>query len=298
MNSHVPSTRCKSGATEQTAVQSNSMLANSLIILTLSRLTIPQLLKRVVFFPILVSVFNISQAIKKPMPISINNSLPSVTLHLGLLEDEENTMRMLVDTGTAMNSGNLAYHLWVMSECPEMVGESIQCGGTSDYDVVKLLAALDLDTSQQSVEHGHMAAVIRYRTPYLVNKRDPLFIYFSLENDVSLRCVLGLPTLLTIGGLINLVKGEFFCSDIDRTFALSLEPPGKGLPDGVASDNSTPTIPEGVPTNIKPNPSLLHFTSTEGHVVTNPFPHYSSNIIVRDSFYKGNFSRELEYNPL
>ena len=81
------------------------------------------------------------------MPISINNSLPSVTLHLGLLEDEENTMRMLVDTRAAMNSGNLAYHLWIMSECPKMVGEFIQCGGTSDYDVVKLLVALDLDTS-------------------------------------------------------------------------------------------------------------------------------------------------------
>ena len=130
------------------------------------------------------------------MPISINNSLPSVTLHLGLLEDEENTMRMLVNTGAVMNSGNLAYHHWVMSECTEMAGEFIQCGGTSDYDVVKLMAALDLDTIQQPVGHGHMTAVIRYRNPYLVNKRDPLFISFALGNDVLLRRVLGLPTLL------------------------------------------------------------------------------------------------------
>ena len=149
-------------------------------------------------------------------------------------------MRMLVYTGAAMNSGNLAYHLWVMSECPEMVGEFIQCGGTLDYDVVKLLAALDLDTSQQPVEHGHMTAVIRYRTPYLVNKRDPFFISFAQGNDVSLRCVLSLPTLLAIGGSINLVKGEIVCSAINRTFPLSLEPPGKGLPNGVVFDNSTP----------------------------------------------------------
>ena len=45
-----------------------------------------------------------------------------------------------------------------------------------------------------------MTAVIRYKTPYLVNKRDPLFIYFTLGNDVPLRCGLGLPTLLTLGG--------------------------------------------------------------------------------------------------
>ena len=207
-------------------------------------------------------------------------------------------MRMLVETSVAMYSGNIAYHLWVMSECLEMVGEIIQCGGKSDYDVVKLLAALDLDTSQQPLEHENMTAVIMYHTPYLVNKREALFLSFALGNDVSLRYVLDLPTLLAIGGSINLVKGEIVCSEIDRTFALSLEPTDKGLPDGVVSDNSTPTIPEGVPTNIKPNPSILHFTSAEGHVVTNPFPHYSSNIIVRDSFYKGNVSRKLEYNLL
>ena len=143
-----------------------------------------------------------------------------------------------------------------------------------------------------------MTAVIRYHTPYLVNKRDPLFISFALGNDVSLRYVLGLPTLLAIGGSIYLVKGEIVCSEIDRTFAISLEPPDKGLPDSVGFDNNTSTIHEGVPTNVKHKPSMLHFTSTEGHVVTNQFPNYSANIIVRDSFYKGNVSRELEYNPL
>ena len=110
--------------------------------------------------------------------------------------------------------------------------------------------------------------------------------------------MLGLPTLLAIGGSINLVKGEIVCSTIDRTCVLSLEPPGKGLSDGVIFNNSTPTIPERVSTNIKPNPSLLYFTSAEGYAVTNPFPNYSANIIVRDSFYKGNVSRELEHNLL
>ena len=99
------------------------MLANSFDYTNSSSSNNNPTVKRIIFFPILVSVFNISQAIKKPMPISINNSLPSVTLYLVLLEDEENTMRMLVDNGAAMNSGNLAYHLWIMSECPKMVGD-------------------------------------------------------------------------------------------------------------------------------------------------------------------------------
>ena len=109
------------------------------------------------------------QSTNKSMSISITESLPSVCLHLGSVEDEGKKLRMLVDTEAVMNIGNLLYHLWVMSECPEMVGEYIQCGGKSDYDIVKLLEAIDLDSSQQPLEHGNMIVVIRYRNPYLVN---------------------------------------------------------------------------------------------------------------------------------
>lgn len=81
------------------------------------------------------------------MPIPINNSLPSVYLHLGLVDNEENKIRMLLDAGDAMNSGNLTYHILVMLEFLEMVGEFIQCGADTRYDVVQLLAALDLDSN-------------------------------------------------------------------------------------------------------------------------------------------------------
>ena len=57
-----------------------------------------------------------------------------------------------------------------------------------------------------------MTVVIKYKTPYFLNKRDIFFISFALANDVSLRCVLGLPTLLALGGIINLVEGKFMCS--------------------------------------------------------------------------------------
>ena len=129
-------------------------------------------------------------------------------------------MRMLLDTGTTMNYRNLTYHLWVMSECPEIVGELIQYGGDASYDVVQNLATLNLDSSHQPLDHGEMIAVIRYRTPYFINKWDPLFIYFALDNVVSLRCVLGLPTLLALCGLVDLVKGDFVCSEINGTFPL------------------------------------------------------------------------------
>ena len=91
-----------------------------------------------------------------------------------------------------------------------------------------------------------------------MNKRDSLFISFVLGNDVSLSYVLILPTLLHLSGFINLVKGDFVCSKINRTFPLTLNPPGMGLPEGVVFDISTLTIPQRVSTNIKLISSFLH----------------------------------------
>ena len=70
------------------------------------------------------------------MPLSINNSLPSTCLHLGLIDEEENKVRMLLDTSVVMNSGNMSYHLWVISEYPEVADKFIQCSSNTGNDVV------------------------------------------------------------------------------------------------------------------------------------------------------------------
>ena len=58
-------------------------------------------------------------------------------------------MRKLVDTGAVMNSRDNGYHLKAMSQCPKIVAEYVQRGEDSNYDVVQLLATLDLNVSPQ-----------------------------------------------------------------------------------------------------------------------------------------------------
>ena len=53
--------------------------------------------------------------ISHAMHITINCSLQSVNLQYGILEDDENGIRMLVDIGAVMNTDNQPYHLWIMS---------------------------------------------------------------------------------------------------------------------------------------------------------------------------------------
>ena len=96
--------------------------------------------KRPRYFPISVIVSNINFSNKKPMPISINNSLPSVQLHVGTIASNENKLRMLVDTGATMNTGNKDYHQWVMSLCPIMAAEYLEYDPGTEYDFVQILA--------------------------------------------------------------------------------------------------------------------------------------------------------------
>ena len=71
-----------------------------------------------------------------------------------------------------------------------MAEEYLQCDKETAYDVVHLLAALDLKDTNQDVDHGKMTAVIRYKTHYIVQSRGPFILSFALGHNVSLRCVL------------------------------------------------------------------------------------------------------------
>ena len=80
-----------------------------------------------------------------------------------------------------------------------MVIEYLYYGTNTQYDVVQLRATLDLNVSQSPNIHGEMTTVIRYHTPYLAYIKDLLIVLFALSDDISLRSVLCLPTLLAMG---------------------------------------------------------------------------------------------------
>ena len=53
-----------------------------------------------------------------------------------------------------MNSINKDYHLWVMSQCPGMVAEFLQCEEGTEYDNIQLLAAQRLNEGSAPMIHG------------------------------------------------------------------------------------------------------------------------------------------------
>ena len=197
-----------------------------------------------------------------------------------------------------MNTSKFDFHMWVMSQCLDIVDEFLQCGKDTAYDVVHLLAALDLKDINTDATHGQMIAIIRYKTPYIIAGKGPFILSFALRKDVSLRSVLGLPTLLEMEADINLVKGLLSFIKLIRDFPLELQPPGKGLPEGASFNHHSPTIPVYVPSNLSHANSLLHHTSAKGILQPDSSCTPSDNILVTDHLFHNTVTQELSYAQL
>ena len=55
-----------------------------------------------------------------------------------------------------------------------------------------------------------------------------------------------------LGAAINLISEELACTELDRTFPLTLDPPSKGLPDGAILIRHSSSIPPGVSKILPP----------------------------------------------
>ena len=119
----------------------------------------------------------------------------------------------------------------------------------------------------------------------------------ALENDVSLRSVLGLPILLKMGTDINLIKTLLLCIELNLIFSLELQPPGKGLSEGASLNHHLPTISSTFLTNLTYTNAMLHYTSAEGIPQPVCSSTSSNNILITDYFFNDTVTRELSHVP-
>lgn len=140
----------------------------------------------------------------------------------------------------------------------------VECGMDTEYYLVQLLTTLNLKETYQPIDHGTMATVIRYQAPYLINNTSSLILPFILGDDTTLRIIIGIPRLLTMGTIVNLVKDQLVRSEFNQVFILQLDSPGKGLLDSVTYESSFANIPVGIFSNVTPLFSLIQCTTSDG----------------------------------
>ena len=104
-----------------------------------------------------------SQLESRPMPIQVNNNLPTADFRLTTANMEPCIdLGCLIDTCAGLNSGNLAFHTHIWSTYPHCVVSFEQFDDENSFRPVKLGGAI---TSQvDEADHGRLTAVITYRT--------------------------------------------------------------------------------------------------------------------------------------
>ena len=84
-------------------------------------------------------ILEVSQQVTTPpMPIDVDNGPPSIGLWFGREEANEVGLLCHMDTCTAMNTGNLAVHQWLITTQPHLVAEYIQFDDRWPLEPLKL----------------------------------------------------------------------------------------------------------------------------------------------------------------
>ena len=202
------------------------------------------------------------------MPISVSNELPHVNFPIGK-ELSDGRLNCLFDTGAAMCTGALLYHVeHIINVVPNFVKRYEKFDDVNNpFDPVKLCGAI-LDTSDYvEAEHGILSAVVEYYTPFTSIDGTPITVTIALGNDMSVDTILGIPFLDEIKLELRYSPSRhFFSSMINQSFTANYQETrlSRARPQSISGHNLTLTNdpimsskiiappPKSVNTNIPP----------------------------------------------
>jgi hypothetical protein len=165
-----------------------------------------------------------------PMPIAIDNGLPHLTFALGSDSDFDPTLCGLMDTYGALNIGHLLFHLWLMSERPDLVAEFVSFDDSNPFEPIKLGGAICDPINFDASTHGNLTADIRYFTPYSDQLGAPLILSFTLGPDVTANTIFGLPMLCDLDPVISLGSNSLHNRALKLDFPITRAAAHFGLP--------------------------------------------------------------------
>jgi hypothetical protein len=135
------------------------------------------------------------------MSIAIDNGLPHITVSLGSDPTLDPTLCSLMDTCGALNTGYLKFHLWLMSEWPDLVAKFISFDNANPF---KPIGGTIRDPSNfTAANHGTLSAVFRYYILYTDISSSPITVSFGLGSDVTVSTIFGLPMRCDFDSVIS-----------------------------------------------------------------------------------------------
>jgi hypothetical protein len=195
--------------------------------------------KRARLFPvrILSSTVTPPEPIRE-MPVSINNGLTCFELELGPSHSLL-SIQPLLDTCAATNTGQLAFHLWVMSNYPDIVDSFEAHDGPHPFRPVDIAGAVkssDASSSSVPTTVGSLTAVIRYKTPYRLPDGTPFLFEVSLGKDVEVNTIMGLPDIQKLSLVMDFAENVVTSHVLRIKFPMKFCAAPSGLPPGTIFD--------------------------------------------------------------
>jgi hypothetical protein len=171
-----------------------------------------------------------------PMPITVDNLLPVLSMKLGDDTAAGFALSGLCDSCGALNTGYTPFHQWIYATHPHLVKEYREFDDNDPFEPIKLLGAIRHPSDYDESKFGMLTAIIRYITPYKNAAGETLTLSFALGNDVSTNTIFGLPTLDALQFVWDISSNSAHSKSCGLDFPIHRRGSKRGLPDGVTFD--------------------------------------------------------------
>ena len=128
-----------------------------------------------------------------PIPLDVANFLPGIELWFGTYVNHKIRCMCHMDTRTAMNTGNLLVHQWLITTNPSLIAEYIQFDYARPFEPLQFRCTVK-DLVKTKSMHGKLTVIVRHWLRYEHGGKKVL-ISFGLGASVAVNYNFGIPKL-------------------------------------------------------------------------------------------------------
>lgn len=110
--------------------------------------------------------------------------------------------------------------MFIMKDRPQIVDSFEEFNGANPFEPIKLCGAIIDPALYDKEKHGILSAVVRYKTPYMLDNGEPYKLSFALGTDMSVNSIFGLPGILEILLEPRLLTNVFLAHNSQAKFAI------------------------------------------------------------------------------
>jgi hypothetical protein len=133
--------------------------------------------------------------------VSIQSLLPHISFQLGTTSDNPNApmIRCMVDTGTALNTGNYSFYAAIAKRYTHCIAKVFI---PEDYSPIILLGVINDDAQAITT---NLSVTFQFHLPYLTHDGNTTSIIIATGPQVSINAIIGLPFIKVTGMIIDTV---------------------------------------------------------------------------------------------